>query len=436
MYKRLWPRSLFGRNLLVLLCLTAIAQASTITVYVLLQRPRVIEVAHLVATQVNTLDAALSLVPTDRLNSYVAGLNRTSPLSVQRSRPAITDDEPTSPLVQLFVRNVRANLDPGIEIRWSSTPRTSIWIHVNISGEHYWVMLPVTALLQYRLLTSVLSLSLCMALSAAMGAWMIQRRINRPLRDLAEAARNVGAGGRADRLPTYPVIELASVAEQFNAMMDSLEEMEVSRALMLAGISHDIRSPLTKLRLVLAMDAHASELPLSRYIDQIDTVVGQFLDFARTGSEEPIQNGDLNGLISRLAEEFAERGHPFTLQLGALPPWRFRPVAMLRLVSNLMENAVKYGITGLEIATCVEFGVIVLAVRDRGPGLPPGDETRLLKPFLRGDDGRSQVSGSGLGLAIVERIARLDGGRVSLVRRTPHGLEVCVRWPSKQTLTV
>jgi two-component system, OmpR family, osmolarity sensor histidine kinase EnvZ len=128
-------------------------------------------------------------------------------------------------------------------------------------------------------------------------------------------------------------------------------------------------------------------------------------------------------LVEQLAFEFAERGHVFALHLAPLPAWRFRPIAMMRVLHNLMENAVKYGGVGLEIHTYTEHDTIVLSVLDRGPGLPEGDETRLLQPFTRGDVGRSNISGSGLGLAIVDRVARLHGGRLQLIRRQPNGLE-------------
>jgi two-component system, OmpR family, osmolarity sensor histidine kinase EnvZ len=420
---RLWPRSLFGRNLLLLMALIAIAQMSTIALYLLLQRPRVTEVAQLVATQVNILDAALSQVPAADRDAYVARLNHVGPLSVQLAEPATDNVEFGTPLGRLFIREVRRNLAKGITLRVTTEPNLAVWVHIDISGARYWIKLPVNALLPYRWLTSALILWFCLAFFAALGAFLIQRRINRPLHDLAHAAQNLGSGGRAERLPTYHASELAIVAKQFNAMMDNLEEMETSRTVMLAGISHDIRSPLAKLRLMLAIDKHARELPVGQYIDQIDAIIGQFIDFGRVGSDEPLVDGDLNTLVEQLASEFAERGHPFALHLKPLPAWPFRPIAMMRVVHNLMENAVKYGGVGLEVHTYKEHDTIVLAVLDSGPGLPPGDETRLLQPFTRGDVGRSNVSGSGLGLAIVDRVARLHGGRLQLIRRQPNGLE-------------
>ena len=423
---RLWPRSLFGRNLLLLLGLIAIAQISTIALYLLLQRPRVIEVAQLVSTQVNILDAALAQVPEADRDAYVAQLNQVGLISIQHADPPADEGNYTTPMARLFIREVRHNLANGIDMRLTGGSNRGIWIHANISGERYWIKMPVNALLPYRWLTSALVLWFCLVLSAAVGALLIQRRINRPLRDLAIAAQNVGASGRAERLPTYHASELAIVAKQFNAMMDNLEEMETSRTVMLAGISHDIRSPLAKLRLALAIDEHARELPVGRYIDQIDAIIGQFIDFGRVSSDERLVDGELNTLVEQLAVAFAERGHEFLLRLEPLPAWPFRPIAMMRLLQNLMENAVKYGGMGLEIHTYKEHDAIVLAVLDRGPGLPEGDEARLLQPFTRGDIGRSNISGSGLGLAIVDRVARLHGGRLQLIRRQPNGLEARV----------
>ncbi|GGA14410.1 ATP-binding protein [Dyella caseinilytica] len=423
---RLWPRSLFGRNLLLLLGLIAIAQMSTIVLYVLLQRPRVMEVAQLVATQVNMLDAALSQVPATDRDAYVARLNQVGALSAQLTEPPPDNFAYRTPLADLFIHEVRRNLAKGITLRLTSVPRLSIWVHLNISGERYWIKFPVNALVPYRWLTSALVLWLSLALSAALGALLIQRRINRPLRDIAGAAQNVGSGGRHARLPTYDASELAIVAKQFNAMLDNLEEMESSRTVMLAGISHDIRSPLAKLRLTLALDKHASELPVGQYIDQIDAIIGQFIDFGRVGSDERMVEGELNTLVEQLASGFAERGHAFALSLEPLPIWPFRPIAMMRLVQNLMENAVKYAGAGLEVHTYMEHDSMVLAVLDAGPGLAEGDEARLLQPFTRGDVGRSNTSGSGLGLAIVDRVARLHGGYLQLIRRQPRGMEARV----------
>lgn len=239
-----------------------------------------------------------------------------------------------------------------------------------------------------------------------------------------------------ERLPLYAASELAAVANQFNTMVANLEALEASRAVMLAGISHDIRTPLTKLRLALAFDRQNQEKAVSQYIDQIDTIIGQFLDYGRIGTDESMLDGDLNTLIFQIAGEFEERGTRFTLSLQRLPLLRFRPVAMSRAIRNLMDNAVKYGVEGLEVRSGYQDQEIAIAVLDRGPGIQANDSQRLLQPFIRADVGRPTVSGTGLGLAIADRFARLHGGKVTLSPRSSGGLEACIRLPCCEPLVI
>jgi two-component system osmolarity sensor histidine kinase EnvZ len=267
------------------------------------------------------------------------------------------------------------------------------------------------------------------ALMALAVASLIQRRIHRPLKQIAEAARKLGEGGRPEPLPRYSSSELAALASQFNAMTENLDAMESSRAVMLAGISHDIRTPLTKLRLALELGQESERKSVAHYIDQIDAIVGQFLDYGRIGTDEPSMVGDLNTLIWQIAGEFEERGQHFCMDLKPVPQMRFRPIAMLRTIRNLMDNAVKYGVEGFEVASFQDGSTVSIAIRDRGPGVRSGDTERLLQPFIRADEGRSIVGGTGLGLAIADRLVRLHGGKLFLVPRQGGGLEALIEMP-------
>ena len=433
--RKRWPRSLFAQNLVLILGLCAVAQISTLAVYVLQQRPRVVELGKLAALQLNTLNNILTTLPPGQREALIQRLNQGGNLHVLRSgeTPAGTSATP-GPLADWFVHAVQDNADPDIDVRWIGRPSPQVVAHVNIGGQRYWVSQPIHLDLHYQWVTWLTGLSLGVALLSASVALLIQRRINRPLQAIARAAGKLAAGGKPERLPQYPVSELAVVAEQFNRMTDSLAELETTRAVMLAGISHDIRTPLTKLRLSLAIEAPAAEANLTRYIRQIDTIVGQFVDFARTDSDEPLAEGDLNTLVLQLAEEFAERGHRFEVSLGDLPHSVFRPVATQRMVRNLMENAVKYGVRDVALQTQVQPNpdgtpLLLINVLDRGPGLTPAEAERLIRPFMRADTGRSAVSGSGLGLAIVDRLARLHGGRLRLLMRDGGGLQASIALP-------
>jgi two-component system osmolarity sensor histidine kinase EnvZ len=148
------------------------------------------------------------------------------------------------------------------------------------------------------------------------------------------------------------------------------------------------------------------------------------MDYAGSGERETPQPGDLNALISQLAADFAGLGHEFELSLGELPEHAFRPITMMRLVMNLMQNAVVYGQTGLAVRTWADADAIRVAVADRGKGLSAEELERLKAPFQRGKNAHGKTGGTGLGLAIVERIARLHGGTLEFHPREGGGLEV------------
>ncbi|GLQ87827.1 two-component sensor histidine kinase [Dyella flagellata] len=417
---RFWPRTLLGRNLILLVSLAITVHVSSMLVFDFMQRPRVIELGVLVASQLNLLDEITSKVDPAQREICIDRINRSGQMKILRGDPPAEEPRPRSLLAALFFDSIRKNVKPDIAIRWRNQPHPQLLANIHVGGEHYWLASRVGPPLQWRVAASRVMISVLITLLAMLGAFLIQQRLSRPLRDIAAAARKVRDGARPERLGNYSTCELADVAEQFNMMMASLEEMESTRAVMLAGISHDLRTPLTKLRLALAMDGHVGEETYVRYIDQIDAIISQFIDYMRDNHSEAPVEGDLNALILQLADLFSESGHAFQLNLGDLPLFRFRPVAMSRVVTNLMDNACKYGGAGLEVKTWCTHGLAYLAVLDRGPGLPLHQDPRyLIRPFVRADVGRSSAAGTGLGLAIVDRLVRIHGGSFQLKNR--HG---------------
>jgi two-component system osmolarity sensor histidine kinase EnvZ len=224
--------------------------------------------------------------------------------------------------------------------------------------------------------------------------------------------------------------ELRTVAGAFNDMLTSLKDMEETRAEMLAGISHDIRTPLTKLHMAVAAPEsfEAPGASAQRFVAEIDAIVQQFIDFARGWDSEPAVPGDLNGLIAQLAADYMGLGHSFELALAPLGTVRFRPVSMQRMLMNVMHNAVIYGRVGLRVRSRIETGFVILTVEDAGPGVPEAMLLVLTQPFRRGDQAHHKT-GTGLGLAIAERIARQHGGRLELASRAGGGLAVTMYLP-------
>jgi two-component system osmolarity sensor histidine kinase EnvZ len=199
--------------------------------------------------------------------------------------------------------------------------------------------------------------------------------------------------------------------------------MERERAMVLAGISHDLRTPLSRLRLALEMsgaDRTAAE-GMGEDMEEIDKVIAQFLSFAK-GEDEPQLAGDLEMLLAEIAEGYAKRDQPVSFRRGGLAPLRFAPLAIRRAVSNLVDNALRYAGGAVGIAARREGDRVVVEVLDRGPGVPAGEAERLKRPFTRLDEARSGQGGAGLGLAIVDRIARAHGGRLELAARAGGGL--------------
>jgi two-component system osmolarity sensor histidine kinase EnvZ len=156
-------------------------------------------------------------------------------------------------------------------------------------------------------------------------------------------------------------------------------------------------------------------------IDEIDAIIGQFLDFAR-GADEEKKEQDLAGVLGDLAEHYGRLGKAVNFQHEDIKPFRFARMAVRRAVANLIDNALRYAGEPVELEVFEHADRLVIEVRDRGPGIPAGEVERLKRPFTRLDTSRAGAAGAGLGLAIVERTAQAHGGGLALLPREPRGL--------------
>jgi two-component system, OmpR family, osmolarity sensor histidine kinase EnvZ len=431
-------RSLLARNIALLLVLVAVTQVTSFAVLLhFVQRPRVERAAIIFSDYVKTLEAVLTAMPPDEGDAAAARLGG----QTQPPEQLVSAPRPTNPLniFQTYQRSVfldalQSHLPPDMPVRWQTGKGERLWIRMHVAGAPRWIALPMSEDSQARGIVAALVLSAIAALLAALTGYLIQLHINRPLQDLARAARRLSDGEAPVPLPTNGPTEITAVSGAFNQMTRALQQAEATRALMLAGVSHDIRTPLTKLRLAMAMaiprgadDTFVTSA--EGYLDQIDTILQQFMDYAGSGEREVPQPGDLNALVSQLAADFAGLGHEFELSLGDMPVFSFRPVSLMRLLMNLMQNAVAYGRSGFFVHTWAEGDTAYVAVCDRGSGIGAEELEQLKAPFSRGRNARSHSSGTGLGLAIVERIARLHGGSLQFRARDGGGLEAVVALP-------
>jgi len=416
--------TLFARAFLLIALLIVAALLASLQIYRVYERePRSRELAQQTVSTINLTRAALVNADPVLRRQLLIELNETEGLRVY----PVTASEKTEPLpedalLERVVQKVRGALREETRFAYSRDGEEGFWVSFFIDEDEFWVMLPRERFepgfgLQW------LGWLAAVIVAAVVGAWFIASNIARPLAAMRRAAMRLGRGQPHQPLPEQGPREMRTVATAFNRMASNLEAMERERAMVLAGISHDLRTPLSRLRLALEMsgaDEHATDAMIAD-IDEIDAIIGQFLDFAR-GADEQKEEHDIGEVVGELVEHYARIGKDVRLVHHPVKPFRFARMAVRRAVANLVDNALRYAGEPVEIELLARNPEVAIEVRDLGPGIPPQEVERLKRPFTRLDDSRSGVGGSGLGLAIVERTAQAHGGTLELVPRAPRGL--------------
>jgi two-component system osmolarity sensor histidine kinase EnvZ len=272
---------------------------------------------------------------------------------------------------------------------------------------------------------------------ALAGAVFIMGRVNRPLKALQEAADALGRGDSPPAVAEVGPSEVKSVAVAFNQMRHNLQRVDRERATFLAGVSHDLRTPLARLRLGIEMlpADPATRADVERDIADINSVVDQFMDFARDEGAEIPEISDINHALETIVERATRSGVEISLTTGESIAAPIRRQAFKRLVNNLIDNAVKHAHSPILVVVDPRGrDGFCLSVLDRGAGIPPKEVARLKQPFTRLDSSRTGASGAGLGLAIVERIAKIHGATFDLIPRAGGGTEARVLFPPSDTI--
>lgn len=336
-------------------------------------------------------------------------------------------------VLRMVIDDVRLQLGPDTRFASSWEGLNGFWISFRLEGEtpaestDFWVMLPIERVLRPHALEWMGwgAAALCLAM---LGTYMIVSRLNRPLKDLAEAARTVGRGEVPPRLSENGPTELADLAHAFNQMSHDLQQLDADRALILAGVSHDLRTPLARLRLGIEMcGADSGEVDaMVSDIEDMDRIIGQFLEFSREDGGEQLTALDLTELARDLSAIYARRGFPLKINAPGPTLALARPNALRRAVTNLIENALHYAGGAPELEVGLDGKRPIIRVLDRGPGIPESETERVKRPFTRLESARSNTKGSGLGLAIVDRIVRGQQGEFSLRQRDGGGLRACI----------
>ncbi len=279
--------------------------------------------------------------------------------------------------------------------------------------------------------------SLIMALIIIAGGWLFIRLQNRPLIALEKAAKGVGRGEIPPPLPEKGALEIRSVTRAFNQMSKGIQELEADRALLMAGISHDLRTPLTRIRLATEMmapeDSYLAEGIISD-TEECNEIISQFMDYLKPVNTQSFIPVDLNAIAGEIAlSEGSSQVEVETDLQPELHPACGSPIAIKRSITNLVVNAIRYGDGWVKISSgmTADNQLSWVCVEDNGPGIEKSQIAKLFEPFTRGDTARGS-EGTGLGLAIVKRIVSQHNGSVVVNNRSQGGLRVQISFPTQR----
>ncbi|MGE5386907.1 MAG: ATP-binding protein [Betaproteobacteria bacterium] len=430
--------TLFARTFLLAVALVLLTTATWLVVFQLSEaEPRAREAADLTASAANLVRAALIASAPEKRPELFSELGAREGI---RLLPAEDSDQlqplPDRRYYRLLREEIMYRLGPKTRLAQAVNGVPGFWVTFRLDDqddEEYWVILPMDrthiALGWEWLAWGGMALGL-----ALLVAWLIASRLSRPLAVIAQAASVVGRGQTPAPLPEVGAEEMRQVAAAFNRMAVDLKRHEHDRAEVLAGISHDLRTPLTRLRLEAEMSVadETSRAEIVADIAQMESVIAQFLDYARGEQGEAATPANPTAMLEEIAARENRPGRDLSARIAPLPACLLRQRALRRAVTNLVDNAFKYGSLEVELNASAENGILMIEVCDRGPGIPPGDTERVKRPFTRLDEARGGATGTGLGLAIVERIARLHDGKFNLLPRPGGGLIARLELPIRR----
>lgn len=434
------PRTLFGRLTLSLVILLSVAQLLSAAAHFYdYKRFMLREVMHNGAQQIGSLSRLLNTTsPAERPRIVRTLDNRSLHVILDDAVPAAmasatNSADDSNELARLLRRNLGAGYRIGVTLERHPLGQTQAAYNVVIrlsDGQfvQFLYLLPADLFAwRWRL---VISLSLLL-LSAAFVAWLSVRWIIRPLALLAHAADDLGKDIARPPLSESGPEEIATAARAFNRMQQRLARFIGDRARVLAAVSHDLKTPITRMRLRAAMlDDDALQQKIQSDLDEMSAMVNDTLEFLH-GMEggEPVQRLDIVALVESVQSDTEDMGKSFSFEAKPVPPFRGRPLALKRCIGNLVQNALAYG-EQVTVSLCDSAEALQIIIDDRGPGIPEELQAQVFEPFFRIEGSRNRITGgTGLGLAIARNIARGHGGDIALANRAGGGLRVTVTLP-------
>lgn len=435
-----WLKSgLFWRTFFLLAFLITASLLAWVTSFRAVERePRAQQVAAQVISIVTVTRAALTHSAPDLRRELLFDLASNEGIRIY---PLELNDvvvpAPSTGLMPVVESIAKGRLGPETRFAASVNDVAGFWVSFNIDEDQYWLRLDRERIDHWSNIQWLGWASTTLLLSL-LGAVFISRLINQPLARITAATREIAKGRSPPPLPETGPTEIREANRSFNQMAADLHRVESDRAVILAGISHDLRTPLARMQLEVEMAKLPTDAREGMQSDlaQMDAIIGQFLEYAKPTSSAQLASVDLSTLLQDCAREMARLPDVAIKTAIANNVNVFgNGTDLKRLASNLLENARRYGKTAgdeqaqVEIGCRVEGSQAIIEINDKGPGVPEADMDRLLRPFTRLDSARGQANGAGLGLAIVDRIVRRHRGSMKLTNRSGGGFNIRVSIP-------
>lgn len=437
--RRLWPPSLFARLMLIWLIGIACVLATSLALFrgERDRHDRDLLIDGLVRDISSAVEVLDRLAPSDRA-AWIDTLGRRR-LRFMLAPPPL-DAAPLRQSTPLGTALAQAlpGFQPSLLMRTDDDrhPHRRVLLSLRLSdGSPLTVRLPAPPPPAFQFSPErALAALIAFVVGLSLIAWFAVRTATRPIRRMAEAA--IAIGENPDRPPLDPhgPPEVRMAARALNQMQQRVREHVAERTRILAAISHDLQTPITRLRLRAELvDDDNLRDRIQSDLDAMQSLVKEGLDYARSlDSREASQATDIDGLLAAVADDAADMGWPVAIAGSAGAPCPCQPQALRRALWNLIGNGVKYG-EQVEIAVLDRGAEICITIRDHGPGLPETELEKVFEPFYRTESSRNRdTGGTGLGLAIARNLLQRQGGEVRLANAAGGGLIAEVRLPRRQ----
>lgn len=441
---------IFGRVFLTLFILLLTSLSAWLFIFLLAQQtPRAIQIADRAITAYYITQRAFRFAPPEKHADLIMELVTIGDTQVfPRESTDTYTPFPDDKFWRLVSSRIKKNLvhDPNLIIAESVNGENGLWISLDTpDDEQYWLLIRYQAL---DIGQEWIYWSAITVLLALIGSSVVALLANKPLRQISQAVRSISRGESPRPLPENSgPHELRVLFKDINHMVNDLKETENDRRVMLAGISHDLRTPLARIRLEIEMChiPEESQNAIDDDLEQVNHCINQLLEYYRPSSSGSHQIINISKSLRRLCEleqsYTAGLNGSFTYSIEDGLYADFTGGNIKRVVSNLIENARRYGKTEngeirVELRAYRHHLKLYIDVKDYGKGVAPEEIARILRPFSRGEQARTDTNGSGLGLAICERLLKQVGGSLSLLPNKPRGLLCRIEIPLKNNRNI